>query len=86
MVKFPREKEAILIDEDTFPPVALINTISFDLKALMNSKKARDFPPSHRIIKVWIPKQYLTYKNDLVVVKEKKKNKGIQTIHLEKIQ
>ena len=52
MVKFPREKEAILIDEDLHPPVASTNTIAFDFKALIDSKKAREIPPSLRIRKV----------------------------------
>ena len=65
MVKFLGEKETILIDEDTFPPVASINTDAFDLKALVNSKKARGIPSSPMIRNVWIPKQYLTYKNNL---------------------
>ena len=65
MVKFPREKEVMAISEDTFPPVASINTVAFDLKVVMNSK-AREIPPSPRIRKVLIPKQYLTYKKDLV--------------------
>ena len=62
MVKFPREKEVILINEDSYPPIALINTTAFDIKAVMNSKKARGIPPSLRIRKVLIHKQYLTYK------------------------
>ena len=44
MVKFPREKEVILIDEDSYPPVASINTTAFDFKALINSKKAKGIP------------------------------------------
>ena len=39
MVKFPREKEVMVIGEDTFPPVDSINTVAFDLKAVMNSNK-----------------------------------------------
>ena len=48
----------------------------------MNSKKARVIPLSPRIRKVWISKQYLTYKNDLTIERgvsaiiEKKKNGG----------
>ena len=78
-MKFPREKKVMVIREDTFAHATSINTIAFDLKVVMNSKKLRGIPPSLRIRKVWIPKQYLTYKNDLVVergvfvVKEKKK-------------
>ena len=82
MVIFPREKEVMVIGEDTFPLVASINTVAFDLKAVMNSKKVRGIPLSPRIRKVWIPKQYLTYKNDLdverkVSVVRENKNGGL---------
>ena len=40
ILKFPDKKEAMAIDEDPFPLVASINTASFDLIALMESKKA----------------------------------------------
>ena len=43
------------IDEDPFPPVASINTASFDLRALMESKKAGKLSPG----KVWVPKYCL---------------------------
>ena len=56
MVKFLGEKEVILIDENIFPLVASINTTAFDLRALMNLKKARRIPQSPRIRNVWIPK------------------------------
>ena len=78
MVKFPREKKVIAIKEED-PLVASINTIVFDLNAVMNSKKEKEIPPIPGIRKVWIPKKYLTYKNDLAIergvsaVKEKKK-------------
>ena len=35
ILKFPDKKETMAIDEDPFPPVALVNTISFDLRALI---------------------------------------------------
>ena len=62
MVKFPREKEFILIGEDSFPPIASINTIAFDLKALTNLNNGGRIPPCPNTRKVWIPKHYLTYK------------------------
>ena len=43
------------IDEDSFPPMALINTSSFDLRALIESKKAGKLSPR----KVWVPKYFL---------------------------
>ena len=66
MVKPPRGKEAMMIDEDPFPPTASIDTAATNSRAMLNTKNARRFSPSARVRKVWIPKQYLTYKNDLV--------------------
>ena len=40
MLKFPNKKEAMVIDEDPFLPIASINTASFDLRALIESKNA----------------------------------------------
>ena len=37
---FPdKKKKAMAIDEDPFPPMASINTASFDLRALIESNK-----------------------------------------------
>ena len=52
MVNFSRKNEVILIDEDSYPPVASINTTTFNFKALIDSKKARENLPSLRIRKV----------------------------------
>ena len=51
-LKFPDQKEAMAIDEDPFPPVASINTASFDLGALIESKKVGKLSPR----KVWVLK------------------------------
>ena len=40
------------IDEDPFPLVALVNTTNFDLRALIESKKAGKLS----LRKVWVPK------------------------------
>ena len=40
ILKFPDKKETMAIDEDLFPSMALVNTTSFDLRALIESKKA----------------------------------------------
>ena len=45
------------IDEDSFPPMASINTASFDLRALMESNKAGKLSPR----KVWVPKYCLVH-------------------------
>ena len=49
------------IDEDPFPPVASINTASFDLRALIESKKAGKLSS----IKVWVPKYCLVHVDKL---------------------
>ena len=45
------------IDEDPFPPVVLVNTTSFDLRALIESKKVGKLSPG----KVWVPKYCLIH-------------------------
>ena len=49
ILKLPNKKEAMEINEDPFLPVASINTTSFDLRALIESKKVRKLSPR----KVW---------------------------------
>ena len=65
MEKPPEGKEAMVIDENPFPPAASINITAIDSRAMLTAKKARRFSPSVKVRKVWIPKQYFTYKNDL---------------------
>ena len=55
ILKFPYKKKAMEIDGDLFPPVALVNTDSFDLRALIESKKAGKLS----LGKVWVPKYCL---------------------------
>ena len=45
ILKFANKKEAMAIDEDHFPPMALVNTARFDLSALIESKKVRKLSP-----------------------------------------
>ena len=40
ILKFPEKKKTMAIDEDPFPLVALVNTTSFYLRSLIESKKA----------------------------------------------
>ena len=65
MVKPLGEKKAMVIDEDPFQPAASIYIATIDSRAMPNAKKAGRFSPSFRVRNVWIPKQYLTYKNGL---------------------
>ena len=80
ILKFHKKKEAMVIDEDPFPPEATINTVATDLRAMLNAKKAERFSSSVRIRKVWIPRQYLVHKDDLATrrrvstAKARKKN------------
>ena len=48
-------KKRLEIDEDPFPPVASVNTTSFDLRALIESKKEGKLS----LRKVWVPKYYM---------------------------
>ena len=51
ILKFPEKKKVMAINEDPFPPVASINTASFNLRALIESKERKLSPR-----KVWVPK------------------------------
>ena len=55
ILKFPDKKETMAIDENPFPPVASVNTTSFDLRASIKSKKSGKLSPR----KVWVPKYCL---------------------------
>ena len=79
ILKYLEKKEVMVIDEDPFPPMASINILAVDLRAMLSAKKNGTFSPSVRIRKAWITKQYLTYKNYMVAekgvsaIREKKK-------------
>ena len=47
-----------MINEDPFPPMALVNITAINLRVVLNAKKDVRFSPNARIRKVWIPKQY----------------------------
>ena len=80
ILKFSMKKKAMVIDEDSIPPVASVNIAATDLKAVLNAKTDERFSPNARIIKVWILKQYLVHRDELTAkrrisaTKEKEKN------------
>ena len=80
ILKFPEKKEAMVVDEDSFPLVALVNIATTNLRAILNEKKDEKFSPKVKIRKVGIPKQYLVYKDELAIkekvsmAREKEKN------------
>ena len=80
ILKFLEKNEAMVVDEDPFPPVASVNIGATDLRAVLNEKNDEKFSPNAMIRKVWIPKNYLVHKDELVVkgkisiVREKEKN------------
>ena len=43
ILKFPKKKKAMVIDEDHFLPVALINIAATNLRTVLNEKKDRRF-------------------------------------------
>ena len=49
MVKPPRGKEAMVIDEDPFPSATSINIVATDSRAMLNANKGRRFSPSSRL-------------------------------------
>ena len=56
-----------MIDEDPFPLVVSVNIATIDLRAVLNENKDEKFIPNGMIRKVWIPKQYMVYKDELSV-------------------
>ena len=52
ILKFLEKIEAMVIDEDPFPPVESINIAASDLRAMLNVKKVGRFSPSAMIRKV----------------------------------
>ena len=79
ILKFLKKKWAMVVDEDSFPPMASVNIAATDLRVVLNEKEEKFFLDA-KIIKVWIPKQYLVHKDELTVkekastTKERKKN------------
>ena len=63
ILKFREKNKAMVVDEDHFPPVALVNIVATYLRADLNEKKDEWFSPNVRIRKLWIPKQYLVHKD-----------------------
>ena len=69
-----------MVDENPFPPMALVNIAATNLRAVLNVNEYEKFSPNVKLRKVWVPKQYLVYKDELVVkgkvsiVREKAKN------------
>ncbi|XP_073030718.1 uncharacterized protein [Primulina eburnea] len=60
VVKFFNKQESMMVDDDHFPPVALINVNVTDLRDLLNEKRSRSFAVKDRVIKkYWIPKGQL---------------------------
>ena len=43
ILKFPKKKKAMVIDEDHFLPVALIHIDAIDLRIVLNENKDRRF-------------------------------------------
>ena len=80
ILKFPEKKEAMVVDDDHFPPVALVNIATTYLREILNEKKDEKFSPNLKIRKLGIPKQYLVYKDELEIkgkvsmAREKEKN------------
>ena len=81
ILKFPDKKEAMVVDEDPFPQMALVNIPATDMRAILNEKEDKKFSSNVNIRKVWILEQYLVYKDELAVkgkvsiVREKEKNR-----------
>ena len=65
ILNFLEKTDAIMIDEDPFPPAVVVNIATIDLRAMLNAKKDERFSPNAKIRKVWIPKQYFVHRDEL---------------------
>ena len=52
ILKFPEKNVAMVVDEDLFPPVALVNIDATNLRAVLNGKKDGRFSSNAKIRKV----------------------------------
>ena len=52
-----------MVDEDHFPPLASVNIAAIGLRTVLNEKRDEKFSPHVKVRKIWIPKQYLVYKD-----------------------
>ena len=52
VLKFHEKNEAMVVDEDSFPPVASINIATTDMRVVLNEKNDERFSPYARIRKV----------------------------------
>ena len=69
-----------MIDEDPIPPMASINIVSTDLKAVLNAKNDGRLSRNARIRYVWIPKQYLVHRDELEAKRRMYATKGKEKI------
>ncbi|XP_065877525.1 uncharacterized protein [Euphorbia lathyris] len=72
ILKFPEKKEAMLVDEDPFPPVVTMNMVAVDMRDVLNRKKedlrlrlAESKKEKGRSYHTWIPKEYLRGPDEL---------------------
>ena len=82
-----------MVDEHPFSLVASVNIAATDMRVVLHEEKDERFSLNVRIRKVWIPKQYMVYKDELTIkgnmstTKEKeKKMEGIHTIQNMKLR
>ena len=56
-----------MVDEDPFPPVASVNIAATYMRVILNENEDEKFSPNVKIRKVWVPKKYLVYKDELTI-------------------
>ena len=56
-----------MVHKNLFSLVASVNIPATDLRAVLNEKEDEKFSLDVKIRKVWVPKQYLIYKDELTV-------------------
>ena len=56
ILKFLEKNEAMVVDEDPFPPMASVNIATTYMRAVLNEKEDEKFSPNVKIRNAWIHK------------------------------
>lgn len=69
ILKFPKKKETMIVDEDNFPPLANVNVktpicIFFLNERRRNAVRNKSFRPINAIRKCWVPNKMISEVRD----------------------
>lgn len=79
ILKFLEKKEAMVVDEDLFPLVAIVNTSTvIDFNISFDVERAKEYKPIPKFKKAWVPKKCILPIDEplALVAREQKKKQG----------